>query len=49
VIPVLLGGLWMKGEQAGWYEPAFALSGFVLSNLVIFNFLIWWNARPCTT
>ena len=45
VIPVLLGGSWLKGQQAGWYEAAFALSGFVLSNLVIFNFLIWWNAR----
>jgi signal transduction histidine kinase len=45
VIPVLLGGAWLKGQQLGWYEPAFALSGFVLSNLVIFNFLIWWNAH----
>ena len=45
VIPVLLGGAWLKGQELGWYEAAFALSGFVLSNLVIFNFLIWWNAR----
>jgi len=45
LVPVILGGAWLKGQELGWYEGAFAFSGFVLSSLVIFNGLIWWNAR----
>ncbi len=44
VIPVLIGWLWLKGQQIGLYETDFGLTIFALSNIIIFAALIWWNS-----
>ena len=45
VIPLILGWIQFQGERAGFYGVEFGLSLFALSNIIAFNFLIWWNAR----
>ncbi len=45
LIPLILGWVQFQGERAGFYGVEFGLSLFALSNIIAFNFLIWWNAR----
>ncbi|WP_427158972.1 ATP-binding protein [Aliinostoc sp. HNIBRCY26] len=42
--PVILGWLVIAGHRAGQYEPAFALSVFVVILIVIFAIVIWQTA-----
>ncbi|MEH1981932.1 MAG: ATP-binding protein [Nostoc sp.] len=44
-IPFILGWVIVKGQQAGQYDPAFAVSVFAIVLIVIFTILIWQNAR----
>jgi len=44
-VPLGLGYLRLRGEQAGLFAPATGISLFVLANIVAFTLLIWWNAR----
>ncbi len=45
LIPIALGALRLMGERKGLYDTEFGISLFVISNVVIFTGLIWWNAR----
>ena len=44
-IPIALGWLFISGQRAGYYESAFGLAIFAISNVVIFAILIWRNSR----
>lgn len=45
VIPFLLGWLWLQGGKAGLYGTEFSIALLVLSNIMIFAVLIYWNAK----
>jgi signal transduction histidine kinase len=45
IVPWILGGLLLLGEQAGYYGREFAVSIFAVLTIVIFTGLIWWNAK----
>jgi signal transduction histidine kinase len=45
LIPVLIGGLIIRGARAGLYDTAFALSLCVTASIVTLGVLIWRNAR----
>ena len=44
-IPIVLGWLFLTGQRMGYYDGAFGISLFALSNVVIFSLLIWQNSR----
>ena len=44
IVPAVLGWIRLLGERAGFYEAEFGLSLTVLSSMIIFVALIWWNA-----
>ncbi|HEU5071042.1 MAG TPA: PAS domain S-box protein [Verrucomicrobiae bacterium] len=44
VLPVLVGWLRLKGQQAGWYGTEAGLTLFVSANVLIFGVLLWSNA-----
>ena len=41
ILPLVLGWIRLKGEQAGFYSMEFGLLLFAISNISIFVFLIW--------
>jgi PAS domain S-box-containing protein len=43
-VPFFVGWLILKGEQAGLYDTAFAISMFALILMIIFSILIWQSA-----
>ena len=43
-IPAVVGWLRWLGQQHGLFEQVMGLSLFVVTNIVIFSVLIWWNA-----
>ncbi len=45
VVPFLLGWLRLQGETAGLYGTKFGIALLVLSNIITFAVLIYWNAR----
>jgi diguanylate cyclase (GGDEF)-like protein len=45
VIPIGMGWLRLVGQRAGLYDSELGMSIFVMSNVLIFALLIWWNAR----
>jgi diguanylate cyclase (GGDEF)-like protein len=45
VIPIAMGWLRLLGQRAGLYESELGMSIFVMSNVLVFAMLIWWNAR----
>ncbi|MCI0610646.1 MAG: PAS domain S-box protein [Anaerolineae bacterium] len=44
VIPILLGWLYLSGQRMGLYDSTIRLVLFAMSNVIIFAFLIGWNA-----
>jgi signal transduction histidine kinase/CheY-like chemotaxis protein len=44
LIPYLVGWLRWMAQQQGMFEEVMGLSLFVLTNIMIFTALIWWNA-----
>jgi len=45
ILPIVLGYLRLIGERRQWFSADFGLTLFVLSLIVIFNALIWWNSQ----
>jgi diguanylate cyclase (GGDEF)-like protein len=45
VLPIGLGWLRLLGQRAGMYESEVGVSIFVMSNVLVFAILIWWNSR----
>jgi PAS domain S-box-containing protein len=45
IIPTIAGWLRWEGENFGWYDPAFGLTLFASSNVVLFTFTVCWNGR----
>ena len=43
--PLFIGWLCLQGQKARFYNAEFGLSLFVVSNIVVFGVLIWWNAK----
>ncbi len=44
VIPPVVGWVYWLGQQTGSFDQVMELSLFVVTNVVIFTALIWWNA-----
>jgi PAS domain S-box-containing protein len=44
VIPLVLGLLRLKGQEAGWFGPAVGLVLHVVATMVVLALIIWWNA-----
>jgi PAS domain-containing protein len=44
-VPLALGWLRLLGEHHGWVSSEFGLSLLILSIIVVFNALVWWNAQ----
>jgi PAS domain S-box-containing protein len=44
IVPFVIGWLILKGEQAHLYDPAFAISLFVMILIVLFGVIIWQSA-----
>lgn len=45
LLPAVLGGLRLWGQNAGLFEPNFGLALFVVANTLVFAAVIWFNAR----
>jgi signal transduction histidine kinase len=45
LIPWVLGGLRLMGEEAGYFQTEFGVSSLAASSIVVFTVIIWWNAR----
>src|SRR5579862_3791131 len=45
LIPLMLGFLRLKGQQAGWFGPAVGLVLHVVATMLLLAIFIWWNAR----
>ncbi len=44
LIPAFMGGLRWYAQQHGIFDELMGLSLFVLTNIIVFSVLIWWNA-----
>jgi PAS domain-containing protein len=44
VIPLVLGLLRLKGQEAGWFGPAVGLVLHVVATMLVLALIIWWNA-----
>jgi PAS domain S-box-containing protein len=45
IVPFIIGWLRLKGEVAGYYDTAFGIAIFAITNILFFTFLIWWAAK----
>ena len=45
LIPWGLGAMLLVSEQAGYFGKEFAVSIFAVASIILFTFLLWWNAR----
>jgi len=43
IVPLVVGWLRLKGQQAGWYETEFGLALYAVCNIVILGGIVWWN------
>lgn len=43
-IPIVLGFLRIKGQEAGWFGPALGLVLHVVATMLVLALIIWWNA-----
>lgn len=44
-LPIVLGWLILSGQRMGYYDSAFGIALFALSNVIIFSLLIWQNTN----
>src|SRR6185503_1598994 len=44
LVPLIVGWIRLKGQQAGYYNTEFGLALFALVNVIILTALVWWNA-----
>jgi len=44
-IPIVVGWLVLMGERIGYFDNAFGLALFALSNISVLSALIWWHTR----
>src|SRR5439155_1241968 len=44
LVPLIVGWLRLKGQQAGYYDTEFGLALFALASIIILATLVWWNA-----
>ncbi|TWU23779.1 response regulator [Bythopirellula polymerisocia] len=44
LIPATIGWVRWYAQQRGYFDQVMGLSLFVLTNIIIFSFLIWWNS-----
>jgi two-component system cell cycle sensor histidine kinase/response regulator CckA len=44
VIPIVLGFLRIKGQEAGWFGPALGLVLHVVATMLVLALIVWWNA-----
>ena len=44
-IPIVVGWLVLMGESIGYFDHAFGLALFALSNIIVLSGLIWWHTR----
>jgi diguanylate cyclase (GGDEF)-like protein/PAS domain S-box-containing protein len=44
-IPIFLGWLCLQGERSGFYGIGLGLAIYSAANVVVFGFLVWFNAR----
>jgi two-component system cell cycle sensor histidine kinase/response regulator CckA len=44
LIPLALGFLRLKGQEAGWFDPAIGLVLHVVATMLLLALFIWWNA-----
>jgi signal transduction histidine kinase len=45
LIPWGLGAMLLVSEQAGYFGKEFAVSIFAVASIILFTFLLWWNAK----
>ncbi|HTL16740.1 MAG TPA: ATP-binding protein [Patescibacteria group bacterium] len=45
LIPWGLGAMLLVSEQAGYFGKEFAVSLFAVASIILFTFLLWWNAK----
>lgn len=45
LIPIVLGFLRIKGQDAGWFGPPLGLVLHVVATMVLLALFIWWNAQ----
>ncbi len=45
IIPLVLGWLCLQGQKTGLFGTEFGVALLVLSNIITFAVLVWWNAR----
>ena len=44
LVPLLLGWLRMRGQEAGLFDTAFGTAALVLTLIILFATLLWWSA-----
>jgi signal transduction histidine kinase/CheY-like chemotaxis protein len=45
IVPLVIGWLRLKGQQAGYFDTEFGIALFALTNIIILALLVWWNAE----
>ena len=45
LIPWGLGAMLLVSEQAGFFGKEFAVALFAVASIILFTFLLWWNAK----
>ncbi len=44
LVPLIVGWIRLKGQQAGYYDTEFGIAIFALSIVIILAGVVWWNA-----
>lgn len=45
LVPVVLGWITLRGEEAGLYTSRVGVAGFIVGNIAVFTVLVCWSAR----
>jgi PAS domain S-box-containing protein len=46
--PIVLGWLWVRGEQSGYFEGPLGVALMITALIFLFTILLWWTARTLT-